>query len=494
MPLIFAPHPTENLRLMLFNSFSYAVFLVLIFILYWFVAKRSFRLQNMILLAGSYVFYGLWDWRFLFLLGFSTALDYFTGLRIHAENRPGRRRSWLILTVAVNLGFLCFFKYFNFFIGSFSSLLQNFDLEPNVPLLNIILPVGISFYTFHGLSYVFDIYNGRIQPTKNFIDYSLFVSFFPLLVAGPIERATHLLPQVSRPRVFDAQKASDGLRQILWGLFKKMVIADNCALAVNELFANPEAYSGTSLIIGAVLFAFQIYGDFSGYTDIALGSARLLGFDLLRTFSYPYFSRDIAEFSRRWHISLTSWFKDYVYIPLGGNRGSKLKTVRNTLIVFLLSGIWHGANWTFIVWGLYHALLFMPLLLLNTKKVHAHPITKGNFSPFDLLKIIFTFILVTIGWIIFRADSLPRAWLYFRNMLVPQGKEDILVNQPVTFTALIFVVIMILIEWFQKHHLHGLYLDQLRLPKFARLLLYCVIILCLFWFGGKPEEFIYFQF
>jgi D-alanyl-lipoteichoic acid acyltransferase DltB (MBOAT superfamily) len=354
--------------------------------------------------------------------------------------------------------------------------------------------VGISFYTFHGLSYVFDIYNKRIVPATNVIDYSLFVSFFPLLVAGPIERATHLLPQVSRPRIFDSQKASDGMRQILWGLFKKIVIADNCAVAVNELFANPDGFSGSSLVIGAILFAFQIYGDFSGYTDIALGSARLLGFDLLRNFSYPYFSRDIAEFWRRWHISLTSWFKDYVYIPLGGNRGSTLKTVRNTFIVFLLSGVWHGANWTFVVWGLYHALLFMPLLVLNVKKKHAEPITKGNFSPFDLLKILVTFSLVTIGWIIFRADNLGQAWIYLKDIVAPKAAENILDKQPGTVTTIIFIGILLIVEWLQKHHLHGLYFAPGRFPKLGRHLVYCIIIICLFWFGGKPEEFIYFQF
>lgn len=479
---------------MLFNSLSYAAFLIIVFILYWFVAKKSSRAQNILILICSYVFYGLWDWRFLFLLGFSTALDYFTGIKIHESASNGRRKMWLIISVAINLGFLCFFKYFNFFVGSFGRLLHKFDFEPNIPLLNIILPVGISFYTFHGLSYVFDIYNKKITPTRSLVDYSVFVSFFPLLVAGPIERATHLLPQVSRPRIFDSQKATDGMRQILWGLFKKIVIADNCAVVVNDVFANPDAFSGTSLVIGAILFAFQVYGDFSGYTDIALGSARLLGFDLLRNFSYPYFSRDIAEFWRRWHISLTSWFKDYVYIPLGGNRGSKLKTVRNTIIVFLLSGVWHGANWTFVVWGLYHALLFMPLLLFNVKKTHAEPIAKGRFSPFDLIKILVTFGLVTIGWVIFRADTLGQAWLYFKDIINPKSVENILDKHPGAITTMIFIGILLIIEWFQKHHLHGLYFGGSRFSKPARFIIYSAIIICLFWFGGKPEEFIYFQF
>lgn len=479
---------------MIFNSLSYAIFLIIVFILYWFVAKKSFRAQNSILLVSSYIFYGLWDWRFSFLLAFSTALDYFTGLQIHHSKAAPKRKMWLIISVTINLGLLCFFKYFNFFITSASSLLHKFDLEPNLPLLNIILPVGISFYTFHGLSYVFDIYNRKITPTKNIVDYSLFVSFFPLLVAGPIERATHLLPQVARPRIFNPQSASDGMRQILWGLFKKIIIADNCALLVNDAFANPDGFSGLSLIIGAVFFAFQIYCDFSGYADIALGSARLFGFDLLRNFSYPYFSRDIAEFWRKWHISLTSWFKDYVYIPLGGNRGGIFKTIRNTLIVFLLSGIWHGANWTFIVWALYHALLFMPLVILGANRKYGTSTSQVKFMPLDLIRIAITFGLVTIGWVIFRADSLNQALLYFKNIVQPKTTTDILSTHPKALTTMIFITFLLATEWIQRDKPHGLYFEYTRVPKLARYVIYSLIIICLVWFGGKPEQFIYFQF
>ncbi|WP_235643908.1 MBOAT family protein [[Flexibacter] sp. ATCC 35208] len=324
----------------------------------------------------------------------------------------------MITSITINLGFLLFFKYYNFFVLSFADLLTNFGLQANVWTLKIILPVGISFYTFHGLSYVIDIYKGRSEPTRNLIDYSVFVSFFPLLVAGPIERASHLLPQVQHPRHFSSERASDGLRQILWGLFKKIVIADVSAMYANEIFSSNAHLHASTLVLGAVLFAFQIYGDFSGYSDIALGTARLLGFELLRNFSYPYFSRDIAEFWRRWHISLSSWFKDYVYIPLGGSRGGKLNAVRNTFIIFLLSGFWHGANWTFIFWGGLNAIYFLPLLLFNRNRNNIEIAAKGKLLPSfrELVAILITFAQVTFAWIFFRAESLRYAFNYIKGI------------------------------------------------------------------------------
>ena len=322
---------------MLFNSISFAIFLPVVFFLYWFATKGNVRRQNILLLIASYFFYACWDWRFLFLLIFSTLLDYFTGIRIHESTTKSKSRAWMWLSLVINLGFLGVFKYYNFFITSFADGLAMAGIKIHYPTISVILPVGISFYTFHGISYVLDIYYKRIQPEKNFVDYSVFVSFFPLLVAGPIERATHLLPQIIRERKFEYSKAVDGLRQILWGLFKKIVIADNCAEYANQIFNNSESYHGGILVLGAVLFAFQIYGDFSGYSDIALGTARLFGIDLLRNFAFPYFSRDIAEFWRRWHISLSSWFRDYLYIPLGGSQGGKWMKVRNTFIIFLVS-------------------------------------------------------------------------------------------------------------------------------------------------------------
>jgi len=343
---------------MLFNSLQYAVFLPIVFFLYWFVANRSLLWQNILLLVASYYFYACWDWRFLFLLIFSTLLDYYTGLRISAADNRKWRLFWLWLSISVNLGFLGVFKYYNFFVLSFAELLRGFGLEADPLTLNVILPVGISFYTFHGLSYVIDIYYGKIRAERNFIDYAVFVSFFPLLVAGPIERATHLLPQIQRERKFDEARAVDGLRHILWGLFKKIVIADNCAEFADQIFNNSEQYGGLTLVLGALFFTFQIYCDFSGYSDIALGTARLFGIELLRNFAFPYFSRDIAEFWRRWHISLSTWFRDYLYIPLGGSKGGTRMKVRNTFIIFLVSGFWHGANWTFIAWGGSECYLF----------------------------------------------------------------------------------------------------------------------------------------
>ncbi|MBN9337451.1 MAG: MBOAT family protein, partial [Chryseobacterium sp.] len=364
---------------MLFNSLSFAIFLPIVFVLYWLTKAR--RKQNILLMIASYYFYACWDWRFLFLLAFSTFLDYYTGLKIEKSQKKSSKKFWFWLSVGVNLGFLGFFKYYNFFAESFAELFAGFGFQINPWVLKIILPVGISFYTFHGLSYVIDIYKERIKAEKSWIDYALFVSFFPLLVAGPIERATHLLPQIKRERNFSYSNAVDGLRQILWGLFKKMVVADNCAYYANMIFNDYHNYTGVTLIFGAVLFAFQIYGDFSGYSDIALGTARLFGFDLLRNFSYPYFSRDIAEFWRRWHISLSSWFRDYLYIPLGGSKGGNWMRIRNTFIIFIVSGFWHGANWTFIIWGFLNALFIMPSIILKTNRNNLNIVAEGRLFP-----------------------------------------------------------------------------------------------------------------
>ncbi|RZJ77483.1 MAG: MBOAT family protein, partial [Chryseobacterium sp.] len=332
-------------------------------------------------MAASYFFYSCWDWRFLFLLAFSTFLDFYSGLAIHRSDNKRLRKIWLVLSVGINLGFLGIFKYYNFFSHSFGEALSQIGINANISSLDIILPVGISFYTFHGLSYVFDIYNRKITPTTNFIEYSLFVSFFPLLVAGPIERATHLLPQMEKPRTFRYGQAVDGLRQILWGIFKKVVIADGCAEYANLIFNNSSDYSGSTLVLGAVLFTFQIYGDFSGYSDIALGTARILGIDLVRNFAFPYFSRDIAEFWRRWHISLSTWFRDYLYIPLGGSKGSTLLKIRNTFIIFIVSGFWHGANWTFIFWGALNAVYIMPSIIFNTNRNNINIVSQGKYLP-----------------------------------------------------------------------------------------------------------------
>ncbi|MFY7957083.1 MAG: MBOAT family O-acyltransferase, partial [Flavobacterium macrobrachii] len=403
---------------MFFNSLQFAIFLPIVFICYWFFANKSRKYQNFILILASYYFYSCWDWRFLFLLVFSTLLDYFSAIKIEGSQTKSGKKFWLWLCISINLGFLGVFKYYNFFAESFAELLNGFGFHTNPVLLNLILPVGISFYTFHGLSYIIDIYYGRIKSERNFVDYSLFVSYFPLLVAGPIERATHLLPQLKVKREFNFEKAKEGIYQIIWGLVKKIVIADSCAIYANAIFDNHNSMNSLSLILGAIYFAFQIYGDFSGYSDIALGTSKLFGIDLLKNFNYPYFSRDIAEFWRRWHISLSSWFRDYLYIPLGGSKGSKLFQIRNTFIIFLVSGFWHGANWTFIAWGLINAIYFLPLLLLNQNRKNLDNFTLGfNFSSVRILfSIVTTFCLTSLAWIFFRSKTIHDAIAYIQRM------------------------------------------------------------------------------
>ncbi|MFM7310727.1 MAG: MBOAT family O-acyltransferase, partial [Flavobacteriales bacterium] len=325
---------------MLFNSIEFVIFFVIVFSLYWLIGRRSLRLQNMLLLLVSYLFYSFWDWRFLFLLIFSTLLDYYSGLKIESSKNQRIRKIWLWLSLGINLGFLGVFKYYNFFVESFVAGFEGIGITVHPSTLQVILPVGISFYTFHGVSYIVDIYKRRIEAERNFVEYSVFVCYFPLLVAGPIERATHLLPQVKKQRHFDYALAVDGLKQILWGLIKKVVIADNCAVYANLIFNHSADYEGSTLLLGALFFTFQIYGDFSGYSDIALGTSKMLGIQLLKNFSFPYFSLSIPEFWRRWHISLSSWFRDYLYIPLGGSMVSKWKKIRNTFITFIVSGFW----------------------------------------------------------------------------------------------------------------------------------------------------------
>ncbi|MFC4686004.1 MBOAT family O-acyltransferase [Epilithonimonas pallida] len=481
---------------MLFNSLSFAIFLPIVFVLYWLTKAR--RKQNILLMIASYYFYACWDWRFLFLLAFSTFLDYYTGLKIEKSQKKSSKKFWFWLSVGVNLGFLGFFKYYNFFADSFAELFAGFGFQINPWVLKIILPVGISFYTFHGLSYVIDIYKERIKAEKSWIDYALFVSFFPLLVAGPIERATHLLPQIKRERNFSYSNAVDGLRQILWGLFKKMVVADNCAYYANMIFNDYHNYTGVTLIFGAVLFAFQIYGDFSGYSDIALGTARLFGFDLLRNFSYPYFSRDIAEFWRRWHISLSSWFRDYLYIPLGGSKGGNWMRIRNTFIIFIVSGFWHGANWTFIIWGFLNALFIMPSIILKTNRNNLNIVAEGRLFPNfrEIIQLIITFSLACFAWIFFRSASVTDAFSYigrlFSTLGTGIGYPYKLLNGDLK--VLIFVVIMLIFEWFMREELHPLRKPFTKLPTIARWVIYFLLATLVLLFAGEQAEFIYFQF
>ncbi len=479
---------------MLFNSLNFVIFLPLVFILYWYATKGNLKLQNILLLVSSYFFYACWDWRFMFLLIFSTMLDYFTGIKIYEATDRKKKMFWLWLSIGVNLSFLGFFKYYNFFAESFAEGLSLLGMKVNLASLQIILPVGISFYTFHGLSYVLDLFKNKIKPERNFIDYSVFVSFFPLLVAGPIERATHLLPQIKKKREFDYSKAVDGLRQILWGLFKKIVIADNCAENANFAFNNSDYHSGSTLFMGALFFTFQIYCDFSGYSDIALGTARLFGIDLLRNFAFPYFSRDIAEFWRRWHISLSSWFKDYLYIPLGGSKGGMWMKIRNTFIIFIVSGFWHGANWTFIAWGFLNALFIMPSIIFNTHRNNLDIVAKGKYLPSikEFFAIGITFCLTAFAWIFFRANNIEHAINYISEIFSSSFFTMPAISGTRNLKAMLFL--FIIIEWLGREQQYAIANLGAKWKAPLRWAVYYAIILAIINFEGKEQQFIYFQF
>lgn len=488
---------------MFFNSVNYAVFIVTVFIIYWFFLKKNRNAQNILLLVASYIFYGFWNVKFLSLLAFSTALDYFSGLKIENATTKSAKKFWLFLSITINIGFLALFKYYNFFVESFASLLSTAGFQAHLPTLNVILPVGISFYTFHGISYIVDVYYGKIKAEKNPVDYSLFVSFFPLLVAGPIERATHLLPQIKKDRVINPAMMTEGMRLILWGMVKKVVIADRCADVVNQLFAQYKDLGSIYLILGCVLFAVQIYADFSGYSDIALGSARLLGFELLRNFNYPYFSKNIPEFWKRWHISLSSWFRDYLYIPLGGSRGSKLNNVRNVFIIFIVSGSWHGANWTFIVWGALHALFYLPQIFKKKhpagqiKTIEHYPLIPGFRQ---VLQMMLTFAIVCLAWVYFRSLNVHEANEYVINIFKGFKDPAAIVKQIkeiVPGYAFLFAVLgaFFLIEWQGRDHIHPLYNIVTRVNQPLRFLIYMILVFTiLFSVQPKQESFIYFQF
>jgi D-alanyl-lipoteichoic acid acyltransferase DltB (MBOAT superfamily) len=478
---------------MLFNSIDFAIFLPTVFTLYWLISSKNVKAQNILLLVASYVFYGLWDWRFLSLIMFSSFVDYFVGQSLSKNTVPKKRKILLWISLVVNLGFLGVFKYYNFFIDSFVDVFTLFGSQIEPSRLDIVLPVGISFYTFQTLSYSIDVYKRKLEPTKDIISFFAFVSFFPQLVAGPIERATNLLPQFFNRRKFVYNNAVDGMRQILWGLFKKIVIADNAAFYANEIFNNSGDYSGGTLVLGAVFFSLQIYGDFSGYSDIAIGTSRLFGFNLMKNFNFPYFSRDIAEFWRRWHISLSTWFRDYLYIPLGGSKGGNLMRIRNIFVIFIVSGFWHGANWTFIFWGFLNALYFLPLMLLNKNRVNTDHVAKGRIIPSfkDIFQVLITFSLTTFAWIFFRAENLSHAFSYIAGIF-----NNSLTNESVAFSkmTIILCLIFIFIEWIQRTKEHALELDDKKMPRILRWSIYFILMLIILQFNGDQQEFIYFQF
>lgn len=486
---------------MLFNSIEFLFFLPIVFILYW-ILNRNMKLQNLLVVVASYVFYGWWNWRLLMLIALTSFLSWGSGLLIAKSGdtppcKPSRPKLWLTLNIAINLMILGVFKYYNFFVDSFCSL---FGFSSSLFAISLILPVGISFYTFQALSYSIDVYRGNIEPTKDVVAFFAYVSFFPQLVAGPIERATNLLPQFENTREFDCEVAFDGMRRILWGLFKKMVVADNCANYVNMVWDTYEHQNSVTLSLAAVLFAFQIYGDFSGYSDIAIGTAKLFGINLKDNFLTPYFSRSVAEFWKRWHISLNTWFVDYVYIPLGGSRKTdeksrlytihptlytQIMTIRNTFVIFLLSGLWHGANWTYVGWGLYHALLFVPLILMGRTKAY-----KGVAIWKQLPQILMTFVLATIGWIIFRAPSIAEAGEFMQAMCMNGvGMPAVISGLKRTICA---VLALLVVEWLQREKKHGL--DIANLHWTLRYPIYYMLILIILELGGHSQSFIYFQF
>ncbi len=480
---------------MLFNSIDFAIFLPVVFTIYWLLNTYHLRLQNGLILLASYCFYAWWDWRFLSLILISTLVDYWVGLKLDSEVQASKRRLLLWLSIVTNLGFLGFFKYFNFFQEQFIAAFSFFGQEIQGNSLHIILPVGISFYTFQTLSYTIDIYRNQLKPSKDILAFAAFVAFFPQLVAGPIERAKNLLPQFERRRFFVYSKAVDGLRQILWGLFKKIVIADNCAEYANLIFNNSADHSGATLFLGAVFFAFQIYGDFSGYSDIAIGTARLFGFDLMKNFAFPYFSRDIAEFWRRWHISLSTWFRDYLYIPLGGSRVGKLRQVRNVFIIFVVSGFWHGANWTFVIWGSLHALYFLPLMLTSNNRKNLDTVASNRFLPSakELLQMAITFGLTTLAWIFFRADNLIHALTYLNGLFQDIASYFQIESYWEFKKILVIIGLFVVVEWLGREGEYAI--ESMNFSRPLRWLVYLMIGILIFTIGSfNKTEFIYFAF
>lgn len=498
---------------MLFNSIEFALFLPIVFIIYWAIGyahindRLKLRLQNAFVVLASYVFYGWWDWRFLLLIAFTSFCSWGSGLLIANSPSPKVAKAWTATNIVLNLAILAVFKYYDFFVREFGQL---FGVSTDSLLLKIILPVGISFYTFQALSYSIDIYRKKIEPTRDIVAFFAYVAFFPQLVAGPIERATNLLPQFQTNRKFNYDQAVDGMRQILWGLFKKIVVADNCATYVDQVWATYDTQTGSTLLLAAILFTFQIYGDFSGYSDIAIGTAKLFGIKLMRNFNNPYFSRDIAEFWRRWHISLTTWFRDYVYIPLGGSRPEvpasiknpdrykKWVIVRNTFVIFLLSGFWHGANWTFIAWGAYHALLFLPLILLGKNRKYTNQVAEGRFLPTwrETFQILFTFFLAVLGWIIFRSETITQAWNFLCGIFTQDTFQiPHIISRPFIIPLFTSIVLMLAVEWFNRAESHGFALNKTVSIQWLRRIIYFGIILFIIYYGRFDyNQFIYFQF
>ena len=480
---------------MLFNSFDFLVFLPIVFLLYWFVFRRR-QWQNLLVVIASYIFYGWWNWRFLLLIALTSLCSYGSGLLLEHYEGHRRKQKWVSASnIVLNLCILGVFKYYNFFVENLDVLLGAFGWHLDWVTMNIVLPVGISFYTFQALSYTIDVYQKKLPATHDPVEFFAYISFFPQLVAGPIERATNLLPQFQHQRNFDYAKAVDGMRQMLWGFVKKNVIADNCATAVNDYWENYAELPGLTLFLLGILFTFQIYCDFSGYSDIAIGCARLFGFNLMRNFNYPYFSRSIPEFWRRWHISLTTWFLDYIYFPLGGSRCDKWKVVRNVYLVWGISGLWHGSNWTFVCWGLFHASLLVIYNLFSINTKYKNVVAYGHHLPNikETLQIALTFFLAVIGWIIFRAETMTQAVSYISAMVSNKFFDASMLYGKTYFC---FGIILLILEWLQRYKQHALQFPNNRFfnMRATRWTIYIIIYLLILFNTGKPQSFIYFQF
>ena len=483
---------------MVFNSLEFFIFLPVVFVLYWFVFNKHLKTQNLFLLAASYLFYGLWDWRFLSLILLSTIVDYFVAINIDANSEKKIRKRWLWVSVIFNVGLLGFFKYYNFFVDSWVDMVSLFGYQmKSTWTLGVILPVGISFYTFQTMSYSFDVYYKKLKPTTDFLSFAAFVSFFPQLVAGPIERASNLLTQILNKRTFNYNQAVSGLKLILWGLFKKVVIADSLGPIVDDIFSNYSTYPASTLILGVTLFSFQVYGDFSGYSDIAIGAAKLFGVELMSNFKFPQFSRNVAEYWQRWHVSLSTWFRHYIYIPLGGSRGSKLKSIRNICIVFLISGFWHGANWTFIFWGGFHALAFIPVFLMGRNAIYKDSVIGENtFFPTltEIGQVLLTFGIVTFSRIFFRSESITDAFGYIKRIFIEFSYETY--HHPMGYRMIDYYILIFLFVIYE----YAIRKDE-RSPfkfksKVLRFIIYTLVILLmlLFYDDSVDRSFIYFQF
>lgn len=477
---------------MLFNSYEFLIFLPIVWLTYWLVLRKSIKGQNLLLLGASYVFYGWWDWRFLGLIALSSMVDFIAAQKIHDSEKLRSRKAWLWLSIAVNLGVLLFFKYYNFFAGSLVAAFDSLNIYINPFTLYIVLPVGISFYTFQTMSYSIDVYYKKLEPSRDWIEFFAFVSFFPQLVAGPIERARHLLPQFYKERKFDYKTSADGLRQILWGMFKKVVIADSLAPSVDYIYSHYFEVSGGTLILGTIFFAVQVYGDFSGYSDIAIGTARLFGFDLMTNFRTPYFSRSLAEFWRRWHISLSTWFRDYVYIPLGGNRHGIKGQAFNMVVVFTISGLWHGAEWTYVIWGFLHGLYLAQSIYWQRYVIKGRQIKNKALARINaVLMSSKTFGVMCLSYILFRGQSLQHSWAYFKGIFNTEDFFAIPKEVQGNF-HLYFILALLVIDLINEKQEHQFQLGKV--PQVLRWLIYLIMSILILQYFGTSESFIYFQF